>query len=85
VLISDGNDHTMGGCRMGSDPSTSVVDENLKAHDHRNLYVCDASVFVTPGGAQPSQTIMALATRLAEHLSGGRAGARKEARARAAA
>jgi choline dehydrogenase-like flavoprotein len=69
VVISEGNDHTMGGCRMGNDPRTSVVDRNLKAHDHPNLFVCDASVFVSPGGAQPSQTIMALATRLAEHLS----------------
>jgi choline dehydrogenase-like flavoprotein len=68
VLISEGNDHTMGGCRMGDDPRTSVVDRNLKAHDHPNLYICDASVFVTAGGAQPSQTIMSLATRLAEHL-----------------
>jgi choline dehydrogenase-like flavoprotein len=73
VLISEGNDHLMGGCRMGNDPAASVVDRNLKAHDHPNLYVCDASVFVTPGGAQPSQTIMALATRLAAHLAGGRA------------
>jgi choline dehydrogenase-like flavoprotein len=74
VIISEGNDHLMGGCRMGDDPLTSVVDRDLKAHDHPNLYVCDASVFVTSGGAQPSQTIMALATRLAEHLS-----ARKQA------
>lgn len=74
ILISPGNDHTMGGCRMGDDPSTSVVDRNLKTHDHRNLYICDASVFVTPGGAQPSQTIMALATRLSEHLTRKRAG-----------
>jgi choline dehydrogenase-like flavoprotein len=73
VLISEGNDHTMGGCRMGDDPATSVVDRNLKAHDHPNLFVCDASVFVTCGGAQPSQTIMALAMRLAEHLRSGRA------------
>jgi choline dehydrogenase-like flavoprotein len=73
VLISEGNDHLMGGCRMGDDPSTSVVDRNLKAHDHPNLYVCDASVFVTSGGAQPSQTIMALATRLAGHLTARRA------------
>jgi choline dehydrogenase-like flavoprotein len=85
VLISEGNDHTMGGCRMGGDPSTSVVDRNLKAHDHPNLYVCDASVFVTPGGAQPSQTIMALATRLADHLSSGPAASGQERRARAAA
>jgi choline dehydrogenase-like flavoprotein len=69
VLVSEGNDHTMGGCRMGDDPKTSVVDRDLKAHDHPNLYICDASVFVTSGGAQPSQTIMALATRLAEHLA----------------
>lgn len=77
VVISEGNDHTMGGCRMGADPSTSVVDRNLRSWDHRNLYVCDASVFVTSGGAQPSQTIMALAARLADHLdrSGGAAGA----------
>ena len=73
VLIAEGNDHTMGGCRMGRDPATSVVDANLKAHDLANLYVCDASVFVTSGGAQPSQTIMALATRLAEHLRSGAA------------
>lgn len=86
VLHSEGNDHTMGGCRMGDDPASSVVDRNLKAHDHPNLYICDASVFVTPGGAQPSQTIMALATRLAEHLSSGRAaGAEESQRAREAA
>jgi choline dehydrogenase-like flavoprotein len=77
ILVSEGNDHTMGGCRMGSDPATSVVDANLKAHDHPNLFVCDASVFVTSGGAQPSQTIMALATRLADHLADG--GARRAA------
>jgi choline dehydrogenase-like flavoprotein len=68
VLISEGNDHTMGGCRMGAHPRDSVVDRNLRTWDHRNLYICDASVFATPGGAQPSQTIMALAIRLAEHL-----------------
>jgi choline dehydrogenase-like flavoprotein len=68
IEISPGNDHTMGGCRMGADPATSVVDRNLRTWDHRNLFVCDASVFATPGGAQPSQTIMALAVRLAAHL-----------------
>jgi len=69
VVVSEGNDHTMGGCRMGDDPATSVVNPDLRCHDHPNLYVCDASVFVTPGGAQPSQTIQALATRLADHLA----------------
>jgi choline dehydrogenase-like flavoprotein len=68
VLLGSGNDHTMGGCRMGNDPSDSVVDRNLKCHDHPNMYIADASVFPTSGGAQPSQTIMALAVRLAEFL-----------------
>lgn len=58
--------------RMGHAPASSVVDRNLETHDHPNLYVCNASVFVTPGGAEPSQTIMSLATRLAEHLAAGR-------------
>jgi choline dehydrogenase-like flavoprotein len=68
VVVSEGNDHTMGGCRMGSDRRSSVVDPDLRAWDHPNLYIGDASVFVRPGGAQPSQTIMALVTRLADHL-----------------
>ncbi|HVE76098.1 MAG TPA: GMC family oxidoreductase [Actinomycetota bacterium] len=73
IFVSEGNDHTMGGCRMGDNPETSVIDRNLKAHDHPNLYICDTSVFVTSAGAQPSQTNMALATRLADHLASGRA------------
>lgn len=71
VLVASGNDHTMGGCRMGDDPATSVVDRNLRSHDHPNLYICDASVFPSAGGVNPSQTIIALATRLAEHLGSG--------------
>jgi choline dehydrogenase-like flavoprotein len=80
VLVSEGNDHTMGGCRMGDDATSSVVDRTLKAHDHPNLYICDASVFPTSGGAQPSQTIMALALRLADHLTSGRATAARSGR-----
>jgi choline dehydrogenase-like flavoprotein len=69
IFVSEGNDHTMGGCVMGDDPVTSVVDRDLRTHDHPNLYICDASVFPSSGGAQPSQTIMALASRLADHLT----------------
>lgn len=69
VVICEGNDHTMDGCRVGDDFATSVVDRDLR-YDHPNLYVCDASVFVTSGGARLSQTIQAPATRLAHHLGG---------------
>jgi choline dehydrogenase-like flavoprotein len=72
IFVSQGNDHTMGGCVIGDDPHNSVVDRNLRTHDHENLYICDASVFASSGGAQPSQTIMALATRLADHLKANR-------------
>jgi choline dehydrogenase-like flavoprotein len=68
IFISEGNDHTMGGCVMGDNANDSVVNRDLRAHDHENLYICDASVFASSAGAQPSQTIMALATRLADHL-----------------
>jgi choline dehydrogenase-like flavoprotein len=37
-----------------------------------NLLVCDGSVMPTQGAANPALTIMALASRLAERLTGGR-------------
>ncbi|MGE5583875.1 MAG: GMC family oxidoreductase [Bacillota bacterium] len=60
--------HLMGGCRMGKDPETSVVDEWGRTHDHENLYLAGAPVFVTGGGGNPTETVMALAARTANHL-----------------
>ncbi len=57
----------MGG-PMGDDPETSVVDRDLQAHDVPGLYVADGSVFVTSAGVNPTSTIVALASRLADHL-----------------
>ncbi len=57
--------HLMGGCRMGDDPATSVVDADCRAHDVPNLYICSAAVFPTSGGANPTHTVMALAARTA--------------------
>jgi choline dehydrogenase-like flavoprotein len=53
--------HQMGGCAMGADPSTSVVDTTLRHHQVPNLYVVDGSVFPTSLGVNPSQTIYSLA------------------------
>jgi choline dehydrogenase-like flavoprotein len=61
--------HPMGTARLGSDPRTAVVDENLEMFGLRNLFVCDASVFPTALGVNPQETIMTLATRLADFLS----------------
>jgi choline dehydrogenase-like flavoprotein len=62
--------HHMGTTRMGSDPSTSVVDSNCRVHSVTNLYVAGSSVFATSGSANPTLTIVALALRLADHLGG---------------
>lgn len=43
------SDHIMGGCIMGSEPATSVVDPDCRSHDHPNL-------FLPGGGAMPSAT-----------------------------
>lgn len=61
--------HQTGTTRMGTDPDESVVDRNLRAHDHENLYISGGSVFVTGGPANPTLTIAALALRLADHLA----------------
>jgi len=60
--------HLLGTCRMGNDPSTSVVDGFCRSHDIPNLYICSASVFVTSGGGNPTETVMAIAARTADHL-----------------
>jgi choline dehydrogenase-like flavoprotein len=43
------SDHIMGGCVMGAEPTTAVVDADCRAHDHPNL-------FLPGGGAMPSAT-----------------------------
>jgi choline dehydrogenase-like flavoprotein len=55
--------HQMGGCAMGPDPATSVVDRDLRHHDVENLFVVDGSVLPTSLGVNPSETIYGLAHR----------------------
>jgi choline dehydrogenase-like flavoprotein len=62
--------HACGTCRFGTEPSTSVLDKNNRAHEVENLYVVDASFFPTSGGTAPSLTIAANALRVADHLLG---------------
>lgn len=59
--------HAMGTARMGSNPKQSVTDSWGKVHGLENLTVADASLFPTPIGVNPQITIMALATRIAQH------------------
>jgi len=66
--INVGSAHPQGGNRMGGGRDGSVVDSYSKVYGLDNLFVCDASVFPTSLGVNPQLTVMALATRAAEHL-----------------
>ncbi len=63
-----GTAHQCGTVRFGHDPKTSVLDVNCKAHDLDNLYVVDASFFVSSGAVNPALTVMANALRVGDHL-----------------
>lgn len=66
-VISD-TAHLMGGCKMGNDPKNSVVNHYGQTHDIPNLFIAGASTFVTSSGSNPTNTVMALAARMADHL-----------------
>jgi choline dehydrogenase-like flavoprotein len=60
--------HFHGTCRMGDDPTRSVVDRWCRSHDVENLWIVDGSVFPTAGGYNPTLTILANAYRVADHF-----------------
>jgi choline dehydrogenase-like flavoprotein len=60
--------HQAGTCRFGTDPKSSVLDINCKAHELDNLYVVDTSFFVSIGAVNPSLTAFANAIRVGDHL-----------------
>jgi choline dehydrogenase-like flavoprotein len=60
--------HMMGTCAMGTDRLGAVTDPNGMVYDADRLMVADASLFPTPIGVNPMETIMALATRCAAHV-----------------
>jgi choline dehydrogenase-like flavoprotein len=68
ITLRNSFDHMLGTCRMGTDPYDSVVDENLKSHDHSNLYIAGGSSFPTAGVTNPTLTIAALALRCGSHI-----------------
>ena len=71
ILTIDRYAHLIGGARMGTSPADSVVDSHQRVWAVPNLYVSDGSVCPTQGSANPALTIMALASRLGDHLGRG--------------
>ena len=60
--------HQAGTARFGTDPATSVLDVDCKAHELDNLYIVDTSFFPSIGAVNPGLTVMANAIRVGEHL-----------------
>ncbi|HUG04222.1 MAG TPA: GMC family oxidoreductase [Steroidobacteraceae bacterium] len=64
--------HHMGTTRMSARPDEGIVDTDCRLHGVANLYLSGSSVFPSSGHANPTLTIVALALRLADHLSASR-------------
>jgi len=60
--------HQAGTCRFGTDPRTSALDRDCKAHELDNLYVVDTSIFPSIGAVNPALTAMANSLRVGDHL-----------------
>ncbi|MGA9284365.1 MAG: GMC family oxidoreductase [Solirubrobacteraceae bacterium] len=60
--------HQAGTCRFGSDPASSALNEDCRAHEVDNLYVVDTSFFPSIAAVNPALTAMANALRVGDHL-----------------
>jgi choline dehydrogenase-like flavoprotein len=60
--------HETGTCRMGNDPKHAVTNGFGQTHDAQNLYVCDASVFLSCTDKTTTISIMAFTLRACEHM-----------------
>ncbi|MEZ2126355.1 MULTISPECIES: GMC oxidoreductase [unclassified Sinorhizobium] len=60
--------HPTGTTRMSSDSTKGVVDVNCEVHGVSGLFIAGSSVFPTVGHCNPTQMIVAMAVRMADHL-----------------
>lgn len=61
--------HNLCTARMSVHPRDGVTNAWGQTHDIKNLFVSDGSVLTTPGAANPTLTIVALALRQAAHIA----------------
>jgi len=62
--------HEMGGCRMGKDPATSLLNEWNQLHLCKNVFVTDGACMSSTGNQSPSILYMALTARAATYAVG---------------
>lgn len=58
--------HIIGGTRMGTSASNSVVDKELIHHQYRNVFVLGSGSFTTFSASNPTLTLSALSLRTAD-------------------
>jgi choline dehydrogenase-like flavoprotein len=61
--------HVNGTCRLGTDPETSGCTPDGERHGVPGVYVADGSLLPTAPGVNPQETIMALATVIADRIA----------------
>jgi choline dehydrogenase-like flavoprotein len=59
--------HEMGGCRMGSDPKQSMLNEWNQLHHCKNVFVTDGAAMASTGNQSPSLLYMAMTARAVAH------------------
>ncbi len=59
--------HEMGGCRMGKDPKTSMLNKWNQLHAVKNVFVTDGACMTSSGCQNPSLTYMAITARAANY------------------
>ncbi len=59
--------HEMGGCRMGNDPKTSLLNKWNAFHNCPNVFVTDGACMTSTSTQNPSLTYMALTARAANY------------------
>jgi choline dehydrogenase-like flavoprotein len=62
--------HEMGGCRMGKDPKTSLLNKWNQLHSCKNVYVTDGACMTSTANQSPSILYMALTARAVNHAVG---------------
>jgi choline dehydrogenase-like flavoprotein len=62
--------HEMGGCRMGKDPKTSLLNRHNQLHTCPNVFVTDGACMTSTGNQSPSILYMALTARAANYAVG---------------
>lgn len=60
--------HIMGTAKMGKNSENSVVDQNGRCHDVKNMFIVDSSIFCSSSGMNPVSTICALSLKITDYI-----------------